>query len=51
MKCSACGTEIPPGQEYHIRREWKKKGFAFCEDCVTSGRAWKWAESQEEEEH
>lgn len=43
MKCSACGTEIPPGLEYHIRREWKKKVFAFCEDCVNYPPLKRWA--------
>lgn len=47
MKCNSCGEEIIAGEEHHIRKEWKKKGWSFCGKCVTSCKARKWAEAHE----
>jgi len=42
--CSVCGRDAPELQG--IRREYEKLGFGFCEDCVTSSRAYVWAEEE-----
>ena len=41
MNCSSCGKEITKEEAYHIRREWKKRGLTFCDECVTTLKA-KW---------
>jgi hypothetical protein len=46
--CSCCGKQIPEGQGEHIRREWKRRGFTFCRECVDSRRAREWAEKEDE---
>ncbi len=46
-KCNSCGDEISEGKEFHIRREWKKRGWSFCDNCVTSLKARKWTEEHE----
>ena len=42
--CSSCGMNVI--KPIRIRREYQKLGFAFCESCVTSSRAYIWAEEE-----
>jgi hypothetical protein len=54
VNCSSCGKEIPndwqniEGTGYVLRREWKRRGYRFCNNCVTSGQAREWAEKEDE---
>ena len=49
MNCSCCGKLIIPGTETHLRKEWKKNDWTFCNDCVVTGKARKWGEKKEAE--
>jgi hypothetical protein len=48
VNCSCCNKQIPEGLEWYIRREWRRRGWAFCSECVDSHKARKWAEKEEE---
>jgi len=45
MNCSSCG-KASKGTLESIREEYKKLGFAFCESCVRSSKAYIWAEEE-----
>ena len=36
------------GDGYTIRREWGRRGYRFCNGCVTSKKARQWAEKEDE---
>ena len=46
VECKSCGLEVLEGEEYYVRIEWKRRGWSFCEACVTSLKAKTWAEKQ-----
>jgi hypothetical protein len=53
VNCSCCSKEIPvnslnnEGEGYVIRREWKRRGWRFCNECVTSKRVREWVEKED----
>lgn len=48
VTCNSCGKEIDEEDAYSIRREWRRRGYHFCDECVTSKKARKWAEEHDE---